>query len=277
MTISATTTISEIIGNTSIENGGDALAILRTLQGFRYSIMADVLGNTANATSGELLRAMQVSEYANLPTRLQSMPDTPDGKGKILATFSAGADELRRDQIPDSTVMSDLNEMASLGIKPLPMEKWVYAYETPEAPAGPSGHPVLTSPLDMAKIQADYQFAQTKDGVDYYARKTGSGADEKTSYMAVYRNEGAYCAQDSDIAKLVPRLEDHVDQATNLLTDHINRLGGVSRTLLQDVLQDQPWMRQVRHEQKAHDERHIQTLLALLQEAPVEASNVQEG
>ncbi|VTU22762.1 hypothetical protein H6CHR_01852 [Variovorax sp. PBL-H6] len=272
MTINA---LSAAIGKADIANGDDPLVIYQALQALRCGIMSKALSSTVEATAADMRRAMRVRQFDDLASRLQALPDTPGGKSKVLASFSAGAAGAPSQQMPDGTVIADLDALEDFGLT-LPKETWLYTYETSTA-AGKGSSPVLTSPQDIAKIRTDCPLAYTQDGIDYYARKTGEGKDEKTTYLAVYQSEGAYCAKDSDISDLSSDLETRLDDATVLLTTQSARLSGLSGELMRDIQQDRPLMKLARDQQEHHDDRHVEAFLDRLQDTPSSPSDARKG
>lgn len=272
MTINA---LSAAIAKTDVANGDDAMAIYQALQALLYGVMSKALSSTVDATAAEIRRAMQVYRFDDLASRLQALPDTPGGTSKVLATFSAGAAGAPSQQMPDTTVMADLDALEDFSLT-LPKETWLYAYETSTAP-GSASHPVLTSPTDVAKIRADYPLAYTQDGIDYYGRTTGEGKDQKTTYVAVYQSEGAYCAKDSDISDLSSDLKTQLDAATTLLTTQSARLIGLSDEMMRDIQRDRPLMKLARDQQERHDERRVDALLNQSQDMPSASPDVRKG
>ncbi|VTU27133.1 hypothetical protein H4CHR_01933 [Variovorax sp. PBS-H4] len=272
MTINA---LSAAIAQTDITKGDDPLAVYRALQALRYGAISKALGSTIDATAAQIRIAMQVYQYDDLASRLQALPDTPGGTSKVLATFSAGAKGLPPQQAPDATIVADLQALGYSGLT-LPQETWLYSYETSSAP-GAASHPVLTSPEDVATIRGDYPLAYTQDGIDYYARKTGAGNDQKTSYVAVYQSEGAYCAKDADIADLSADLKDKIDEASAELSVQGARLTGLSGELLREVRQDRPFAELAKDQQRRYDERHAEAFLDQLQDTPSGSPDVRKG
>lgn len=249
--------IGQAIATTDIASS-DTRAILTALRGYSGSNLLKAYGSATDSVWAQLQRAASVRDFDNLISRLKAMPDTPDGSGKIVGTFSAGAEGVPSQQLPDSTLMTDLERLDELGLA-LPTQAWHYTGETAAAP-GVAADMVLMSPQDIARIQAECPLAFSQDGVDYYARTTGSGS--QTTYVAVYTNEGAYCANDSDITALGSRLEDELDEANTLLIEGSRRLTGVAEAFHLN-LEDLGASRMVKVQQQQHEERHIETLLGL--------------
>lgn len=262
MTINA---VSAAIGKADVTSGADAMAISRALQALCFGAVAKALSSTAYATLADMRRATQASHFEHLASQLQALPDTPRGTGKVLAGFSAGAPGAPpADRMPDGTVMADVDALEDFGLT-LPKETWLYTYTTSTAP-GNGSQPVLTSPDDLAKIRADYSLAYTQGGIDYYGRTVGEGADQKTTYVAVYQSEGAYCAKDSDISDLSSDLQELLDGATTLLNTQSARLSGLSEGLMRDMQQDRSFMKLAGDQQERHDERHTEAFLKQLQD-----------
>jgi hypothetical protein len=252
MTINA---ISAAIAKSDIANSDDPMAILQALQGLRHGIVSKVLSSAAAATAAEMQRAMAIRRFDELIPQLEGLRGTPDGKGKVLETFSGGSQ-----QTANPTIDAQLAELKEeLGLT-LPREKWVYSYETATAP-GEAADRVLTSPSDIAKIRKDYPLAKTEGGVSYYGKTTGTGKDEKTTYIAINANEGAQCVQNSAIKDLGSDLDALRDEATVLLGEQGMRLSGLSGELMRDVQQDNPFMKLAKDQQEHYDERHLDALM----------------
>ncbi len=267
--------LSAAIAKTDIASGDDAMAIIRALRGLTYGVMAKALSGVIDATAADMERALRVCRFDDMASRLEALPDAPGGTSKVLATFSAGAAGVPPQQTPDATIMADLDDLESLGLM-LPKETWLYTYETSSAP-GNASNLVLMSPTEIAKVRADCPLAYTQDGIDYYARTIGEGKEQKTTYVAVYQSEGAYCVKDSDISDLSSDLETQVGDAIELLTQQGERLSGISDKLMRDVQQDLPFMKLATEQQERHDERHVKAFQDQLQDTPSASSDVRKG
>ncbi|MDR6536930.1 hypothetical protein [Variovorax soli] len=275
MTISATNSTSAFISKVDFTRGDDPAVILRALQGLRVGNLAKALSSGIDATSAGIQSASRDQDLSNLILRLQAMPDTPDGQSKVLATFSSGVTGMPGPQIPATTILNDLNSIEDRSLT-LPKETWLYSFETPTLPAQ-SATPVLMSPKDVAKVKTECTLDHTEGGIDYYKKTTGSGTDQKTSYVAIYQSEGAYCAHDSDIAALISDMEARISESMALLNDQSARLNGMSGELLREIREDKPFREIAEKEDERHEERSSAALMPEVQGAPSAVPHARKG
>jgi hypothetical protein len=275
MTVSPSA-LTTAIGKVSLSTGIDGLTLLQTLNGARSGELLKLLRSSAQAALQRLAHSDAVAQFLG---RLLTLPDTPDGQGKVLGAVTAGQRLPSAEPRPAAELLA---QASSLNFD-LPAQKWLYTRtDTLDADWNLVGStaPVLSSPAAVADIKSNNDYFGTytneHDGaMVVYQGTTGSGDDARITHTYVLQDQGEWRIDKDDLALLATQVTTEAARQSVALDQEMGYLAAFCESLSSELTQDRYTLDNAARQQDKVDERHQAVVLAV-NASPIETTGEQQ-
>jgi hypothetical protein len=257
--------LSAFVSNVDLANGDDPAALLDAIQALRAGNITQAATDAQKALAA-LMQRLKAIVAANFAARLQAMPDTPDGTGKILGDLSAGQPIRSLSPELGTALPADAD---SLGLDALPTQNWLMVTSQTRDASGnviSNGTTVLDSPDQVAAIRRNYPQATSGDVDEYVMSTSGSGANARTTYLQVHNTQGQVRASDTDIAQFLANVSATVAQLQTGIADGQHYLVAVLHGMTQTLAQDKDVADPAKQDIARSQQRHFDELMRSLGE-----------
>jgi hypothetical protein len=251
-----------------ISNGDDPVVLLEALRGARSAEMAKAV-EAARDTLMQRVSQLQSLIDANFTARLQALPATPDGQGRILGDLNSGQQLQSGAPAPGTAIPQ---QAAALGFE-LPTQTWLQvAVWTSDSTGKVLSQAVdVGSPESIATLRAQFSSwtpvpTVTSTGVsgtaEMHSQTTGTGANAQTTVWMIYDDEGQVRATNADIAAFEAAVSQSIASLGDAVREGTAELRQYVQVLTGDMKRDTPAIHRVHADAETQHAAHVAELVA---------------